>query len=68
MPRKWPRKWSGNAPAAALAFEPDWHGIIGNLDWVGLRDVGLEPNPDYGATVPHQAFMLFQMMFAEIAF
>jgi Amt family ammonium transporter len=26
----------------------------------------MEPNPDYAATIPHQAFMLFQMMFAVI--
>lgn len=50
----------------SLSFGPDkWH-IIGSLDWVGLRGVGLEPNPDYAATVPHQAFMIFQMMFAVI--
>jgi Amt family ammonium transporter len=28
--------------------------------------VGLDPFPDYSATVPHQAFMIFQMMFAVI--
>jgi Amt family ammonium transporter len=33
---------------------------------VGLRGVGAEPNPTYAATIPHQAFMLFQMMFAVI--
>ncbi|MFA4829412.1 MAG: ammonium transporter [Thermodesulfovibrionales bacterium] len=50
----------------SLSFGPDkWH-IIGGLEWVGLRGVGLEPNPDYAATVPHQAFMIFQMMFAVI--
>jgi Amt family ammonium transporter len=31
-----------------------------------LRRVGAAPNPDYAATVPHQTFMLFQMMFAII--
>jgi Amt family ammonium transporter len=31
-----------------------------------LRGVGVDPNPDYGATVPAQSFMLFQMMFAII--
>jgi ammonium transporter, Amt family len=31
-----------------------------------LKGVGAAPNPDYGATVPHQTFMLFQMMFAII--
>jgi Amt family ammonium transporter len=28
--------------------------------------VGVEPNADYAATVPHQAFMIFQLMFAII--
>ncbi len=50
----------------SLAFGPDKGGIIGSLDWFGLTGVGLEPNPDYGATVPHQAYMVFQMMFAVI--
>jgi Amt family ammonium transporter len=50
----------------SLAFGPDRGGIIGGLDWVGLRGVGGEPFPAYAATVPHQAFMLFQMMFAII--
>jgi ammonium transporter, Amt family len=31
-----------------------------------LRGVGAVPNPDYGATVPEESFMLFQMMFAII--
>jgi len=50
----------------SLAFGPDFHGIIGNLDWVGLRGVGPLPNPDYAATIPHSVFMIFQMMFAVI--
>ena len=50
----------------SLAFGPDRGGIIGGLDWIGLRGVGGEPNADYAATVPHQAFMVFQMMFAII--
>jgi Amt family ammonium transporter len=50
----------------SLAFGPDkWH-VIGGLEWVGLRMVGGEPNATYGATVPHQAFMIFQGMFAVI--
>jgi Amt family ammonium transporter len=48
-----------------LAFGPDFHGIIGGLDWLTLKGVGQEPGP-YAATVPHQAFMVFQMMFAVI--
>ncbi|MGH7808236.1 MAG: ammonium transporter [Thermodesulfobacteriota bacterium] len=50
----------------SLAFGPDKGGIIGSLAWLGLKGVGLDPNPDYAATIPHQAFMIFQMMFAII--
>ncbi|MEK7444275.1 MAG: ammonium transporter [candidate division NC10 bacterium] len=50
----------------SLAFGPDKGGIIGGLEWIGLRGVGPTPNADYAATIPHQAFMLFQMMFAII--
>ncbi len=50
----------------SLAFGPDHGGIIGGLDWFGLNGVGLEPNPDYAPTIPHQAFMMFQGMFAII--
>src|SRR6059058_250847 len=51
----------------SLAFSPDTgSGLIGGLGWVALRGVGFDPNPDYAATVPHQAFMAFQMMFAVI--
>lgn len=52
----------------SLAFAPDAGGlgIIGNLNWVGLEGVGLTPNPDYAATVPHLLFMMFQGMFAII--
>jgi len=50
----------------SLSFGPDIKGLIGSLDWFGLKGVGLEPNADYAATVPHQAFMIFQMMFAII--
>src|SRR4030066_2384393 len=50
----------------SLAFGPDVHGIIGNLDWVGLKGVGVNPNPDYAPTIPHIAFMMYQAMFAVI--
>ena len=40
--------------------------FIGGLGWVGLSNVGLEPNADYAATIPHQLFMVYQMMFAVI--
>jgi Amt family ammonium transporter len=50
----------------SLAFGPDKAHLIGGLEGLGLNGVGLDPNADYGATVPHQAFMVFQLMFAVI--
>jgi Amt family ammonium transporter len=50
----------------SLAFGPDKGHIIGGLEWLGLNGVGLEPNTDYAGTIPHQAFMIFQAMFAVI--
>jgi Amt family ammonium transporter len=50
----------------SLSFGPDIKGIIGSLSWAGLHGVGLEPFADYSATVPHQAFMIYQAMFAII--
>jgi Amt family ammonium transporter len=50
----------------SLAFGPDKGGVIGGLEWIGLTGVGIEPNPTYAATIPHQAFMIYQMMFAVI--
>lgn len=50
----------------SLAFGPDIGGLIGNLDYFGLRGVGFAPNPDYAATIPHLVFMVFQGMFAII--
>jgi ammonium transporter, Amt family len=50
----------------SLAFGPDHGGVIGGLDWVALHGVGLQPNPDYAATIPAQLFMIYQMMFAVI--
>jgi Amt family ammonium transporter len=51
----------------SLAFGPDsGMGIIGSLRWAGLNFVGGQPNADYAATIPHQAFMIFQAMFAVI--
>src|SRR5262249_36904818 len=52
----------------SLAFGPDkLGGFIGGLEWAGLSGVDIkDPNPDYAATIPHQAFMAFQLMFAII--
>jgi len=50
----------------SLSFGPDISGIIGSLAWIGLNGVGIDPNPDYAATIPHMAFMIYQAMFAVI--
>jgi Amt family ammonium transporter len=50
----------------SLAFGPDVKGVIGSLAWAGLSGVGLSPHAVYGPTIPHQAFMVFQLMFAAI--
>jgi Amt family ammonium transporter len=50
----------------SLAFGPDKGGLIGGLEWVGLRTVGTDPHSTYGPTIPHQVFMMFQLMFAAI--
>ena len=51
----------------SITFSPDTgQGIIGGLDWIGLKGVGGQPNADYAATIPHLAFMIFQCMFAVI--
>src|SRR5688572_27656839 len=50
----------------SLAFGPDvGGGMLGGFDHVLLRGVGLEPAP-LAASIPHLAFMGFQMMFAII--
>jgi len=49
----------------SLSFAPG-NSFLGSLNWFGLKGVGLEPYADYAATIPHQAFMIFQAMFAII--
>jgi Amt family ammonium transporter len=49
-----------------LAFGPNIGGFIGGLDYLGLNNVGAEPNADYAATIPFLLFAAFQMMFAII--
>jgi Amt family ammonium transporter len=50
----------------SMAFGPDHGGIIGGLNWFGLKGVGMEPSAIYGPTIPHMVFMVFQCMFAII--
>ena len=50
----------------SLSFGQDTGGVIGNLKWFGLNGVTWDPNSDYSATIPHNLFAAFQMMFAVI--
>ena len=50
----------------SMTFGPDKFGIIGGLEWFGLRGVGVLPHSIYAPTVPHQVFMIYQCMFAVI--
>jgi len=49
----------------SLSFAPA-KGFWGGFAWFGLRGVGLEPYAGYAETIPHQAFMIYQCMFAII--
>jgi Amt family ammonium transporter len=40
--------------------------FVGGLSYLFLRGVGSLPMTDYAATIPHQTFMIFQLMFAII--
>ncbi|CCW34220.1 ammonium transporter (TC 1.A.11) [Chthonomonas calidirosea] len=49
----------------SLAFAPG-NPFIGSLQWFGLNHVGETPSPYYAPTVPHQVYMIYQLMFAII--
>lgn len=53
----------------SIMFGPsaDSVGFIGNLDWVGLNNVSHNAPADvYAPTIPHLAYVMFQLMFAAI--
>lgn len=50
----------------SLSFGPDKSGLIGDFSMLGLNGVGFGINNDYAPTIPHLAFVIFQMMFAVI--
>ena len=49
----------------SLSFAPG-KGFWGGLQWLGLSGVGAMPFKEYAPTIPHEAFMIFQAMFAII--
>ena len=40
--------------------------FIGGLQYLFLNGVGSAPNADYAATIPHETYMIYQLMFAII--
>jgi len=50
----------------SLSFSGDIGHIIGNLNWIGLSNIGYGPDSAYSSTIPLMAFMVFQLMFAII--
>jgi Amt family ammonium transporter len=50
----------------SLAFGTDVGGVIGGLNFVGLKGVGYAPNPAYAGTIPQLVYMIFQAMFAIV--
>ncbi len=50
----------------SLVFGKDIGGVIGGLNFFGLRGVGYAPNPAYAGTIPQLAYMIFQAMFAIV--
>jgi ammonium transporter, Amt family len=49
----------------SLAFGGDGS-FLGDFRFALLHNVGSAANPDYAATIPHQTFMIYQLMFAII--
>ena len=50
----------------SLALGPTVIGVIGNLEYVGLNNVGVAPNPNYSNTIPELLYFAFQLKFAAI--
>ena len=49
----------------SLAFG-EGNAFFGDMRYLLLRGVGADPNADYAATIPHQTYMIYQLMFAII--
>jgi Amt family ammonium transporter len=49
-----------------LAFGESVGGFFGGLEFLGLSNVGAQPNADYAPTIPALGFAAYQMMFAII--
>ena len=49
----------------SLAFGPDVAGFIGDLSYLGLNGVGMDPGP-YSPMIPGLLYMVFQLVFATV--
>ncbi len=49
----------------SLAFGADVGGFIGNLQYLGLNNVGMEPGP-FSPAIPGLLYMVFQLVFATV--
>lgn len=50
----------------SLVFSGDHNGVIGDFRYFMLHHVGMTPDKNFGPTIPHVLYMLFQMTFAII--
>jgi len=50
----------------SLSFGSGGGGFIGGFNFLGLMNVGQEPSSVYATTIPHYAFVSYQMMLAII--
>src|SRR5512137_1841684 len=49
----------------SLAFGGDVNGFIGNMTYLGLNNVGMDPGP-YSPAIPGLLYMVFQLVFATV--
>ena len=49
----------------SIAFG-EGNSFLGGLQYLFLNGVGSAPNADYAATIPHETYMIYQLMFAII--
>jgi Amt family ammonium transporter len=49
----------------SLAFGPDVGGFVGNLSYLGLNGVGIDPG-SYSPIIPSLLYMAFQLVFATV--
>lgn len=50
----------------SFVFGSAKNGFFGGFDFSFLNNIGILPNADYAATIPHLLFVIFQMMFAVV--